>query len=211
MNRQIELNPYQLDAIRETVSIGAGNAATALYKLLEKKIMIEAPKVTIHNIEEIGSIFNDPEKVSVSVIQNIDGDIEGLFMLLLPYNSALSLIKIMSAQGGDSIDISSEITVSMLKEIGNILSGSYLTSISHFLGIKSISSIPILVIDKVAAIINATYISFWKEGLPFICIQTLFLMDDKAKAISGYFLFFPKENALKVMLDRLDNINKATK
>jgi chemotaxis protein CheC len=211
MDKKIELNIYQLDAITETVSIGAGNAATALNKMVGHKIMIEIPKVTIHNVEEISNIFKDPDKVAVSIIQNIEGDIKGLAMLLFPYNSALSLVRILSNSSSDSIDMSSEITVSLLKEVGNILSGSYLTAISDFLGIKTISSIPMLVIDQVAAIITATYISFWQGEMPFICIQTLFLMDDKAKAIYGYFLFFPTEQGLNTMLDRLDKILKSNK
>lgn len=211
MDKKIELNNYQLDAIRETVSIGAGNAATALHKLVEKKIMIEIPKVTVHNVEEISNIFQDPEKVAVSIIQNIDGDIEGLSMLLFPYNSAISFVRIISNQSEGPVDMSSEITISLLKEVGNILSGSYLTAISHFLGIKCMSSIPMLVIDQVAAIITTTYISFWQGELPFICIQTLFLMDDTSSAIYGYFLFFPTEKGLKVMLDRLDKLSQSTK
>jgi len=73
------------------------------------------------------------------------------------------------------------------------------------------SSIPMLVIDQVAAVITTTYISFWQGELPFICIQTLFLMDDKAQGIHGYFLFFPTEKGLKVMLDRLDKLSQSTK
>ena len=211
MYKPIELSPFQWDAIRETVSIGAGSAATALYKLVGKKIMIEIPQITFHNVEEISNILKDPEKVSVSVIQNIEGDIEGLSMLLFSYNSALSLIKIISSQSSNSIDMSSEITISLLKEIGNILSGSYLTAISNFLGIKSMSSIPMLIIDQIAAIITTTYISFWREEMPFICIKTKFQLSDKLKAIFGYFLFFPKKNSLKVMLKKLDEISKSIK
>jgi len=211
MYKPIELSPFQWDAIRETVSIGAGSAATALYKLVGKKIMIEIPQITFHNVEEISNILKDPEKVSVSVIQNIEGDIKGLSMLLFSYNSALSLIKIISSQSSNSIDMSSEITISLLKEIGNILSGSYLTAISNFLGIKSMSSIPMLIIDQIAAIITTTYISFWREEMPFICIKTKFQLSDKLKAIFGYFLFFPKKNSLKVMLKKLDEISKSIK
>ena len=52
MEKKIELSHYQLDALTETVSIGAGNAATALSKLVGRKIMIEIPTITVHNVEE---------------------------------------------------------------------------------------------------------------------------------------------------------------
>ena len=211
MEKKIELSHYQLDALTETVSIGAGNAATALSKLVGRKIMIEIPTITVHNVEEISNIFKDPNKVTVSIIQNLQGDIDGLSMLLFPYDSALCLANMLQHKHEETIDLSSEITISLLKEVANILSGSYLTAISDFLSIKTIPSIPMLVIDQVASVITATYISFWQGEMPFICIQTLFLMDDKSQAIYGYFLFFPSEKGIKVILDRLDNLIKSGK
>ncbi len=49
-----DFNTFQLDAIREVGNIGAGNAATALSKLLDRAVDMDVPRAELVSIYEIG-------------------------------------------------------------------------------------------------------------------------------------------------------------
>jgi len=44
---EFDLTPVQLDALREIGNIGAGNSATALSQVLNKKIDMNVPRVSL--------------------------------------------------------------------------------------------------------------------------------------------------------------------
>ncbi|HWR57022.1 MAG TPA: chemotaxis protein CheC, partial [Negativicutes bacterium] len=48
-----QLNALQLDALREIGNVGAGNAATALSQLINKKINMSVPKVSVAPIGDV--------------------------------------------------------------------------------------------------------------------------------------------------------------
>ena len=48
-----ELDNVQLDVLKEIGNIGSGNAATALSKLVNKKIDMEVPRVKILEFKEV--------------------------------------------------------------------------------------------------------------------------------------------------------------
>ena len=51
MKDEFDLSPLQLDALREIGNIGAGNSATALSQIINKKIDMNVPKVAFVPIE----------------------------------------------------------------------------------------------------------------------------------------------------------------
>lgn len=56
---EYDLSPLQLDALREIGNIGAGNSATALSQIINKKIDMQVPKVAFVPIEDVP----DPVKI----------------------------------------------------------------------------------------------------------------------------------------------------
>lgn len=50
---EFNLSPNQLDALREIGNIGAGNSATALSQVINKKIDMNVPKVSVVPIEDV--------------------------------------------------------------------------------------------------------------------------------------------------------------
>ena len=50
------LDSFQLDVLREIGNIGAGNAATALAKLVDKKIDMKVPRVNVMKFSEVREI-----------------------------------------------------------------------------------------------------------------------------------------------------------
>jgi chemotaxis protein CheC len=69
------LNSMQLDVLKELGNIGAGNAVTALSKMLDKKINMEVPQVRILELAEVSEIFGGAEVPVTGIYLRMEGDI----------------------------------------------------------------------------------------------------------------------------------------
>lgn len=119
---------FKMDVLKEVGNIGAGNAATALSQLLNKPIDMAVPKVQLLSFEEITDKVGGAEELVYAVFLRVEGEAPGnLFFILTPEaaSSLLSRIAGIEVSGGDEL---SEMELSALSEIGNILAGSYLSS-----------------------------------------------------------------------------------
>ena len=85
-------------------------------------------------------------------------------------------------------DTFSEMELSALKEIGNIITGSYLNSLSTMTNLKILPSVPELAIDMAGAILSVPAIEFGTMGDNILLIETQFTDDQD---MSGYFILVP--------------------
>ena len=118
----------------------------------------------------------------------VEGDITGSIMFLLKEDAAHDLVnKLMGVSGPDSGEFS-EMELSALKEIGNIITGAYLNSLSMLTNMKIIPSVPDLSIDMAGAILSVPAIEFGALGDRILLIQTQFTDD---KLLDGFFILVP--------------------
>jgi chemotaxis protein CheC len=71
------LTEMQLSALRETGSIGAGHAATALSQLVGHCVTIDVPTLEIIEIGEVPAVFGGPETLVGAVYTRLLGDLAG--------------------------------------------------------------------------------------------------------------------------------------
>lgn len=175
------------DVLREIGNIGAGNATTALAQLLNTKVDMLVPKVSLLDFKDVGGVMGGEEQIMAGIYLVVEGDISGSIMFLLEENSAKTLVgKLMGTTPTD--EGFSEIEISALKEIGNIITGSYLSSLSTLTGLKIIASIPDISIDMAGAILSVPAIEFGTLGDKILLIATEFTDDVK---LEGYFILVP--------------------
>ncbi|WP_279041865.1 chemotaxis protein CheC, partial [Brevibacillus borstelensis] len=79
---------FQFDVLREVGNIGAGNAATALSKLIQKEIDMKVPQVKIIPFDEVADCVGGPEAVVVTVFLRVEGDCPGNMFFILDMASA---------------------------------------------------------------------------------------------------------------------------
>ena len=176
------------DVLKEIGNIGAGNATTALAQLLNTKVDMLVPKVALLEFSEVGSAMGGEEQIMAGIYQVVEGDISGSIMFLLEEKSAKELVaKLMGTEVNPDSGFG-EMEISALKEIGNIITGSYLSSLSTLTNLKIISSIPDISIDMAGAILSVPAIEFGALGDKILLIQTAFTDDVK---LDGYFILVP--------------------
>lgn len=193
----------QFDVLREIGNIGAGNATTALAKLLDARIDMKVPKVNLAGFSEITGIIGDEENVMVGILLSLEGDINGMMMFLLDTASAGQLVDtILKKKSTGEKDIFSldEMEMSALNEIGNIITGAYLSALSDLTKLTIVSSVPTLQIDMAGAILSIPAIEFSKIGDKVLLIETQF---DEESHINGYFLLVPELESYDVILSSL--------
>jgi chemotaxis protein CheC len=79
--------------------------------------------------------------------------------------------------------------LSALNEIGNIIAGAYLSSLSTLTSMMITSSVPYMAIDMAGAILSVPAIEFGKIGDKALLIETEF--GDEVKSVNGYFILIP--------------------
>ena len=199
-----KLEDSQFDVLKEIGNIGAGNATTALATMLNIKVDMSVPNVALLPFDNISSFIGSEEQTVVGILLEIQGDIDGMMMFLFDMKSAHHLVNSLMMrdvhQDENGMADFSEMEMSALNEIGNIVSGSYLSALSGPTGMKMVSSVPALSIDMLGALLSVPAIEFGKYGDKLLMIQSEFGEDD---FVTGYFLLIPELESYDKILTSL--------
>lgn len=190
MEKEITLETMSqeyFDVLKELGNIGAGNATTALAQLLNCKVDMQVPQVRLLDFKELGAAVGGEERLVAGIYLGVEGDITGHIMFFLERESARHLVsKLMGMElQGEEF---SEMELSALKEIGNIITGAYLNSLATITNMMIYPSVPDICIDMAGAILSVPAIEFGAVGDKILMIQTRFLDDAE---LEGYFILVP--------------------
>lgn len=187
------------DVLKEIGNIGAGNATTALAQMLQCKVDMKVPQVRLLDFNEIGTLMGGEEQIMAGIYLCVEGDITGSIMFLLEKEAARHLVsKLMMMEIQDTEF--GEMETSALKEIGNIITGAYLNSLSTMTNLKIFPSVPDLTIDMAGAILSVPAIEFGTLGDKILLIQTQFTDDEE---LNGFFILVPDLESYEKILTAL--------
>ncbi len=191
------ISQQYFDVLKELGNIGAGNATTALAQMLQCKVDMKVPQVKLLEFNEVGATMGGEEQIMVGIYLMVEGDISGSIMYLQKIESAKHLVeKLMGVEVSEGAEFS-EMELSALKEIGNIITASYLNSLSTITNMKIMPSVPAIAIDMASAILSVPAIEFGELGDNILLIQTQFSDDIE---IDGWFVLIPDlESYEKIM------------
>ncbi|MCR4791245.1 MAG: chemotaxis protein CheC [Lachnospiraceae bacterium] len=188
------------DVLKEIGNIGAGNAMTALSQMLGCKVDMGVPQVELLDFAEVGNAIGGEEQIMVGVFLGVEGDITGSMLFLVEQKSAKSLINKVMMGMGDPGEEFTEMELSAMQEVGNIITGAYLNSLSTLTNLKIFPSPPALTVDMAGAILSVPAIEFGIYGDQILMIQSNFF--DEVQ-IDGYFILVPDMDSYKKILTSL--------
>ena len=128
----VPLSSEEKDAIGEISNISMGTAATTLSTLLNQKVLITTPNVSIANWEDISQSYDRPcVFIQISYIEGLDGN----NILILREKDVKIITDLMMGGNGEDVDGTelSELHLSAICEAMNQMMGSAATSISSVL------------------------------------------------------------------------------
>ncbi len=196
------LTPVQLDALKEVANIGGCHAATALSQLVHQKVMVRVPEVHIGPLEEVIYKVASPETIVTSILMYFLGDLTGRSLLIYPKDHADALVDLLMPTSSDRDR--QELTESLLKEVSNILSCSYMNTLGEFLDVLILPSVPGMVVDMVGAVLSSVVLEFGSEKDTIICLETEFDFSDSVRTLKAYFLLLPDVASLKIIFKKLN-------
>ncbi len=189
MGKPLELfESVQLDVLKEVGNIGAGNAATALSKMLQTKIDMNVPMVKVLTFDQIEEYIGGGDKLVVTIFLRIEGDAPGNMFFMLDIDSAQNLVLHMLGNDEEPNQFD-DMELSALQEIGNILAGSYLSSLADFTKLELVPSVPAISIDMAMAILGYGLIELGRDGDFALVIDTTFSNGDEK--VEGHFFLIP--------------------
>ena len=195
-----DLTDIQLDALKEVSNIGMGHAATALSQMTGQRINLRVPRVSVTEISAVPDCLGGAEVLMVGITLQILGDARGSIMLLFPQESAHRLVCCLLKNDERAL-VMNELTVSALKEVGNILASAYLSAIGNLLHKTLIPSIPLLSYDMAGAVVDYVLIELSQGGNLALMIETDFSGDHGASnQIRGHFFLMPDPQTLDIFL-----------
>ncbi|MEG2000504.1 MAG: chemotaxis protein CheC [Evtepia sp.] len=199
------LNALQLDALREIGNIGSGNAASALSTMLDYPVTIAVPAIKILDYDAVVQSLGGPEQLLVGILLSMSGDATGMIMFLL-HKEFVSMA--LSTLTGVSFDIDAtedEMSLSAIREIGNIMAASYVTAMSEFTGLNIKVTVPSLCIDMAGSILSVPTIYYANISDKIILIEDEFNSagEGEKKLPSSHILLIPDVESLKKIMASL--------
>ncbi|OXS78571.1 chemotaxis protein CheC [Domibacillus enclensis] len=207
MNYIDHIQPIHLDILKEVGNIGAGHAATSLSTLLNRKIDMKVPSVRIVPFTDMMELTGGSEKEVVSVSLRIEGEAGGNMFFMLTVEEADRFIQKLMADEAFSFhdEHSQAIGFSAMQEMGNILSGSYLSALGDFTQLKLQPSVPELAVDMFGAIISYGLLEISQYSDYAIVIDTVLteLNEGNEEIVKGHFFLLLSPDSFPVLFEAL--------
>ncbi|AIG27592.1 chemotaxis protein CheC [Brevibacillus sp. 7WMA2] len=198
-----KLGEFQLDVLREVGNIGAGHATTALSQLIQKEIDMTVPQVKIISFQEIADFLGGDEVVVIAVFLRVEGDCPGNMFFIIDIPSAKNLLQHLLGivPQEEQEEIFSEMELSALHEIGNIMAGSYLSSLADFTKLNMQPTVPALAIDMAGALLSYGLIELGRAGDFALTIDTAFMEGNEK--MQGHFFLIPDPDSFATLFQAL--------
>lgn len=196
-----KLTELQMDALREIANIGACHAATALSQLVQKKILIEVPKISVVRFPDLTHVFDGPETMVVGMYTPVFGEISGSMLFLLARQDALRIAELLWGFSPGEIRTLKEKDLELLRQTANILVASYLSALTKFLGLTSLASSSAISFDMLGAIVDAIVIETNLTAEEAVLVETeLFETTNRVK---GLMFFVPDIKSVEKILHKI--------
>lgn len=202
----IDLNNMDnhLDFFKELENIGAGHAATALSVMLSHQVSIKVPRAQFCEYSQICEILHGAENVVAGLLVGISGDLNGFILLVMEENDARKITDMILGDMGDGLPEADkqEMHISAMKEMANILIGSYITAISSLTGLVIDASVPDLVLDMAGAVMNLVAVVYGEIGDRILSMETEFIED--SNSLYGHFFLIPDVESYKSLISKME-------
>ncbi|WJH33283.1 chemotaxis protein CheC [Paenibacillus aurantius] len=195
------LAEFQLDVLKEVGNIGAGHAATALSNLLDKPVDMLVPQVRLVPFEGISESVGGAEEVVVAIYLRVEGETPGNMFFILSEESAKGLLRNLAGMETEKEDGFTDMELSALNEIGNILAGSYLSSLADLTKLNMAPTVPALAMDMAGAILSYGLLQHGQMGDHALFIDTKFLNGEEE--VEGRFFLIPDPDSFDVLFSAL--------
>lgn len=178
--------------IENFVKIASIEISEKLQELFNKPIILDNISKIMISVSELPLLIGDVEDTAISIIFNIENEIEGKIALLLSKNSAFNLYNLLTQKNITSIEdspgsLNSDVA-SCIESVASIFSMSFVSAISNLIQKPIFTSVPVISYSFRDAVINEI---IWEQVSSENTLE-IFISKFVIEKIDGFFLFIPK-------------------
>ena len=174
-----DINDMHIDVLRELANIGSGNAASSLSRMLGHSVNISIPDIGIRGFNEACEVLGGPEKIMMGTLLMLSGGINGMMMYLLPVEVVCDLVNMLMFTDIKSHEEIDEMGYSVINEVSNIMSASFVTAIAEMTDLMIDISPPEAALDMLGSIMSVPSIYFAKMSDTLLLIENELQIEDK--------------------------------
>ena len=193
-------NSFEKDVIKEIINIGIGEAANSLSKLFKDKVLIKVPELYILNIARLPSYLKKELKnIGIFLTQEFDGSIAGQAILTYTREYSISFLNTFFGEKKNLYSLT-DTDIATLQEIGNIILGSCISTISNVIEGKVTFAIPEVTTD----ISEGYFLSVMERKKMFDkCVLVKNTMRLKERDIEGYIILLLNLKNFMMIIDKI--------
>ena len=195
------LRPEQLDALREMVNIGVGQAAGVLNAMLRSHIILRLPIVEVLAHAELKSRVAGLSKGIFSAVRiGFKGPFVGNASLIFPAASAAKLVVLLTDDDRGATDMDA-IKVGTLTEVGNIVLNGVMGAIGNELQQRVYYSVPFYLEDPLGILLAGEAL---ENKSDVIWIQTQFTVQEHQ--VEGDIVILFSAGSLEMLVAAIDRV-----
>jgi chemotaxis protein CheC len=186
----------QIDALRELANIGSGTAATALSGMLGCPVDISVPNPLLLPLNDAVEAVGEGDQQVTGVAIGIVGDMDATVLLLFTPETEAVLCPLLGVEAG------TEIALSALQEIGNVLGASYTGALGMMTGLELEPVPPQAANDMLAAIVASVLLAPGEDREAVLLLDSQLTVEGGDEC-SPSFMFIPSAGGVDELLSRL--------
>jgi chemotaxis protein CheC len=185
----------KLDALREVANIGSGTAATALSVMLGRPVNISVPTALALPLADVVDAAGPPDALVTAVVLPLFGDLQATALLLFAPEDRASLCNLLG------VDPDSDMGLSALAEIGNILGSAYIRALTMMTSLELEPRPPQTTTDMLAAIVSTVLAAGAEETDIALLLDSELMVEGAECSLS--FMLAPGKDGVDEILARL--------
>ena len=191
-----EIREVDVDRVRELTNIGAGHAATAFARLVGRPCQMRVPTVRLLRAEAaalpfVVNVSDDERQGMTGIFFEIEGGLGGIVAILFSPASRDQLVEHLT--GSPTDQSRSAVSISALREFGNILASHVVSPMADALGVAILPSIPVLAMEDALEVLGSL-IGLRQKGRPALRIETE--ISDRRKEFQSLLVFVPDSTTI---------------
>jgi len=195
----------KLQRIHEEACI---RTSEALAKLIGRQAIVDITNPKLKKVKELTLPINSGEAIA-AVCLPIGGEVKGAGLLLFSQETAFSLSELLIKRVPGTTGELTELGKSALEELGNIVCGTYFTTLSNRAGNKMIERIPQFTFDKLPVILEQAVTKFTEKIEDVLAIGADFnftVPTYKGHLFKSYFLVLFEIRQLEAISSSLQEV-----
>lgn len=194
----------EMDMLREVSSIAAGHGSIALSEMIGRKFHLNLPSLSIVPAKQVLEKLPS-DQIVISVACNILSGIKGEIIFVLSEKSAFKLIDVCLRGHSETnrTGLFTEMGLSTIKEIGNIIISCYVGALSMILKTIVIPSIPTLMSGSLQQVLSMVVSPYGPDNI-ILMVEAEFI--EPEEAISGSFYLVLNKDTMKSIQDACHNL-----